>query len=1218
MKILSVKFYNLNSLKGEHEIRFDESPFNESGLFAVTGPTGAGKTTILDAITVSLYGKVPRHENDNPIGLMTRHTGESYAETEFEVKGEQYRSKWHIRRARGKQEGKLQPTKMELTDLKSGSIIEDKINGVKAKIAEITGLDYNRFMRSVMLSQGDFAAFLKAKESERGDLLERITGTQIYSEISIRAHEKAKEERDLLKSLEEKIGLISLLDETEIEAIKATLKEKKEKNQQIDAELKKLRGQSNALRQLNDLIHKKRELEIVWTKLEEVIEQWTAKFNLLEKHQKTIPLQVDLKEWRIKKEHLHKLEEELLKINRELPLLYNRCDRAEQRLVLAEKSLQKAQKQQQIAEPIIDEVMKLEEKINNEKLTLDEKIANIKILEAEVNKQYQAKEKKQQQLNSTLKRVQELEVWLKNNKNDKELPNDIEHIERELKLLEEKNIIRYDEIHKQKKATITSQDLQVSLKDCQKKVQEQDALLLESKTELKLVSENLKNVPTRAYIEKQVMQAKEAVDVSQYVWEVAKDYTKKENNRNGLRKEYATCDTLRANYKEQANEMLLRLEQEKQKLNDLEKLYEIEVRIAKYEVVRNTLVHGEACPLCGAIEHPYIKNNTQVNVNTAKIRRAEQQKLVKELNQLYHENEKKIATNEAKQLEIAKNGKQITNEIENLKNKFLTLNGKMKNNELRINELTAIEQNIVNQNNTYQKVLELRGKIVDWGDKYEKLNELIRKYQTALDKEEREEDKIKNEYEKEQFIYLTAKEKEYKCETEIYSISQNLKRRLEKYDEQIPTNSYKNLMIQLKRRMAKYNEQTKLHDDGVKNSIQYKTDCNHLNDIWLDKKNELTKELLAQEYKRATINDLLKQKNEITKHFVEKIAKNERERLKIEVNNAENTRKEQEKSFNQNKQLLETEKKMQFDKQEKKENEYGYCQMLEFDLNLKLTNLGFESIKDLENSVLPKEMVTEIERKKENLTLQKTEINKSLNDNEGAYQNIKKMVEAENVETVQGSIQKQEMEQNLINQEIGKLNLNLYNDQKLKIEYHEKLKILNKQRKKWKRWEKLYKLIGSHDGSKFSKFAQSLTLVRLVTLANMHLQKLNGRYLIKKNNDDNTELELEIIDTHQANTERSMKTLSGGESFLVSLALALGLSDLAGQKTQIQSLFIDEGFGTLDARSLDTAITTLENLQADGKTIGVISHVNALKERINTQIQVNKLSGGESKLEVVY
>jgi exonuclease SbcC len=128
------------------------------------------------------------------------------------------------------------------------------------------------------------------------------------------------------------------------------------------------------------------------------------------------------------------------------------------------------------------------------------------------------------------------------------------------------------------------------------------------------------------------------------------------------------------------------------------------------------------------------------------------------------------------------------------------------------------------------------------------------------------------------------------------------------------------------------------------------------------------------------------------------------------------------------------------------------------------------------------------------------------------------------------------------------------------------------------------------------------------------LLRLSDRYSILKSPEK--DLDLQIVDSYQADVVRPMSTLSGGESFLVSLALALGLSDLASRKVQINSLFIDEGFGTLDADTLDVAISALENLQANGKTIGIISHVEALKERIGTQIQVSKQPGGSSKIKI--
>ena len=162
-------------------------------------------------------------------------------------------------------------------------------------------------------------------------------------------------------------------------------------------------------------------------------------------------------------------------------------------------------------------------------------------------------------------------------------------------------------------------------------------------------------------------------------------------------------------------------------------------------------------------------------------------------------------------------------------------------------------------------------------------------------------------------------------------------------------------------------------------------------------------------------------------------------------------------------------------------------------------------------------------------------------------------------------------------------------------------------------WQRLDGLIGSKKGDKFRKFAQGLTLDHLLHLANQHLLRLHGRYSLQRK--ATGELELDIVDSWQGDAARDTRTLSGGESFLVSLALALALSDLVSRKTSIDSLFLDEGFGTLDGDTLETALAALDSLNASGKMIGIISHVEALKERIPVQIRVDKAGGvGHSKL----
>ena len=218
MRILTLRLKNLNALKGEWKIDFTQSPFIDNGLFAITGPTGAGKTTLLDAICLALYHQTPRlgpistSNND----IMTRGTAECLAEVEFDIKGKAYRAFWSMRRARGKVDGNLQSADVELAEVESGDVLATQVRPKNEEIEKLTGLNFARFTKSMMLSQGDFAAFLNANEGDRAELLEELTGTEIYGQISQVVHQQFSEAKQKKKEFAIKLEGVTLLSNEQI------------------------------------------------------------------------------------------------------------------------------------------------------------------------------------------------------------------------------------------------------------------------------------------------------------------------------------------------------------------------------------------------------------------------------------------------------------------------------------------------------------------------------------------------------------------------------------------------------------------------------------------------------------------------------------------------------------------------------------------------------------------------------------------------------------------------------------------------------------------------------------------------------------------------------------------------------------------------------------------------------------------------------------------
>jgi len=636
------------------------------------------------------------------------------------------------------------------------------------------------------------------------------------------------------------------------------------------------------------------------------------------------------------------------------------------------------------------------------------------------------------------------------------------------------------------------------------------------------------------------------------------------------------------------------------------KIYEQQQKIANYAKDREELEEGVACPLCFSKIHPFRE--------------------MEELGSFEDEAKLELEKEESKQNQLRQQSKKLVDQSKELHlriSSFLDENGemdKLENQLLQLEKKMAAlapdfefgEFSLARKSNLTRLILEVREKLENRKTARLKLSQLNQEIETKQG----------------QFQQLTAELTELKLEWQrMDSQLQNARQRKGEFESE-----YRKATAKLKDALAKYGaemkngavEKLKEQLAAFKKKKEALIQTQNRQDVLAAKLSQLKKEKQSLEGKiqKAKQHLLAEEAGcgsiEKERHSLFGDKKPEAERLVFQQLMAkrqqdfEELRKKREREMLQ---LSDLESALNQLRQGFQKEELA-LQTLVAELENKSKKIGFENRAALQKAILEPSLEKELrtqekqvregvlktqqtfdntvlelekEQKKKLTNLTSEELEKDLQQKESAY---KKLLEQ------MGGLKKQ-LEENELRRHSQKALLEERHQQELEF----------------LRWEKLRSIIGSHDGKEYRSFAQGLTLQRLVQLANHHLQTLSGRYLIRKQL--GKDLELEVVDTFQAENARSMNTLSGGESFLVSLALALGLSDLAGRNTNIRSLFIDEGFGSLDDRTLDLAISTLENLQAKGKTIGIISHVKELKERISTQIQVVKKASGFSEIEIV-
>lgn len=1073
MRILQVRFKNLNSLIGEWNIDLTHPSFTSYGIFAITGPTGAGKTTILDAICLALYGRTPRlskvTKSSNEI--MSRQTGECFAEVTFETQLGRYRCHWSHRRARKKSTGELQNPRHEIVNAVSGEVIEANIRGVAEQIEAATGMNFDRFTRSMLLAQGGFAVFLQAAPDDRAPILEQITGTEIYSQISIRVHEKQREERGTLNLLQAQTAGIVILELEQETEMQLALEEKQREEPDIAEKLADTKEAITWLTTIDGLNNEICGLIDEESKLQSNLGAFLPERDTLRRAMKAASMDGSYATLTAFRKQQADDQTALNKEEEFLPDVESSARVQAASLKTMEVQTVKLKEELKAATPLIQKIRILDHKLAEQKDAVSEGEESCIQDVANIDANIQVRIKEQEKRSNNNEALDIIDGYLKENAQDEWLISDLAGVEVQLGSLHSK----VKEIE-QKETDYNNADS--VLEQAKKKLDESTEQCGICKQELEDASNAL------------------------------------QKGKESLHK--LLGDRLLREYRSEQENML----RERAFLS----------RIAELEDHRAKLEDGKPCPLCGSTAHPFAEGNVPVP-----------DEIDKEINALT-----KLIT-DADSLEFANN---ILEETAAAAHKNLT--EREKQGATAASEKTAAEKALT----------ELRVDLGKLRSSYTELKQAVSAKLQPLGITDIPDDGVSSLLDSLK-ARLEAWRGHVKQKSDIEKWMADLESEIKRLDAVIETqgNSLaeknKNLERLKKEHTAVSEERTRLYGDRKPDAEESRL-------------NRAVADAEEVEKKARTLSADLHEKSTTARNHVES--------LKRRIDQRDPEMKKSKDEFIA---ALEP---------------AGFADEKEFTaarLTLEQRDVLAAKAKELDDAQAGLKA-----RQKDRVTRLATEIAKKVTD--------------KSLEELEPQFKEYEDSMKELRDIITGLKLKLCDNADAKERIKEKQTAIEAQKAECGRWDNLHELIGSADGKKYRNFAQGLTFEMMIGHANRQLQKLTDRYLLVR--DEAQPLELNVIDNYQAGEIRSTKNLSGGESFIVSLSLALGLSHMASKNVRVDSLFLDEGFGTLDEEALDTAIETLAGLQQDGKLIGVISHVSALKERISTQIQVTPLTGGRSQI----
>lgn len=1154
MKFLQLEILNLASLdkQGGEVINFEEGALGESTIFSIVGPTGSGKSTLLDAICLALYNRAPRYPrkkgdknqnieifgeadaNENnrlaptdSRNILTRGKKEGYSKLTFLANnGSIYRAEWHVRFQRVRYEN-AKTSLYKIT--RNGEQLTEEIADWN-ELPNIIGLDYDQFLRTVLIAQGSFANFLTAKENERYELLEKLIGCEeTYTNIATEIKKAKDQAVDAYNQMAASVEAVkqNLLNDEELAQLQEeiTLLEKAEK--ELDSQLKAI---SENLQWYEENDKQTKQTTIYQADMEQAanaIKDIQAQIIRLQLHDEVQPAVNLLQEVERQIQSIHNQEEEILKSEAAIKSKEVGITESEHTLSYLKEVVNKAQEQLEKAMPVIAEARALKTKMEAAMPNLKEKKEALELAQKE---------------NLTAQRDVE-----ENARNIQKWEAETEKANLALKATQE-------EIAKQKQVLHEAT---------------QAAEQAWEKEKNKTAGQNIEELQTqKSAADRKLQDIQQAIKVVTHLNAATAEKQKNEERIQFLGERNAKIDEALGK---------LSIEALTQETLTLRNAYTLMVS-EKWEIHRANLTEGKPCPLCGSTTHPYHTDNRQFEEATT------------ELSQLLKAKEDLLKLQQKQEKELSGERKQNDGEVQTLQKQQEKLSGEIATYEEEWKALIAQYPKIPKEEAELKLLLPIyENKAKDASSKLSHFNKIQKEIERLT--------QLKDKAVKDEAAY------ESKASTILNNAQENTSICATKLAEHKALTT--NLISQEKNKKEAYEKALQAWNNTKKEMEEWQAQY---------------QQILNGEEPDAAEQRLTAAKDEATKAADDQ---NENiNKLKAELANSKGSHQtmlSQSKTMKENLQEKEKELDLWIEEYNK--------QLAEKSIEGKDSEETDSKEKGIEErGIRPRfidrntigEMLHSVEDWNA-IRREKDEKEKAVASTTALYQSAEKAhqqhLEHQPAQTRDAllAIQQEYQEKSQRNELIA-ANARMQNHQeavKLLGDKAEALQLVTQEKDDW---TAITDAIGA-DGKTLRKIAQCYTLSFLIAHANQEIRKFNSRYELQQVKHS---LGIRVIDHDRADDIRDTTSLSGGETFIVSLGLALGLSALSSRNISFENLFIDEGFGTLDPDTLATVIDSLAMLQSSqGKKVGVISHTDTMSERITTQIRIIKNgNSGSSHIEI--